>query len=111
MPSSADATNILDARDISRALRRMATEVLLLAGGTEQLVLIGIQRRGVELAERIGALIKEQKKAEIPIGACPGVAFGACARPASKWRRGCSRKNAGSTIVVSCRFTSSAAPS
>src|SRR3989475_10947113 len=51
--SRPDRTIILDARAMSRALQRMAVEGLELSHGTDDLVLIGIQRRGVELAERI----------------------------------------------------------
>jgi pyrimidine operon attenuation protein / uracil phosphoribosyltransferase len=54
---------------MSRALQRMAVEILELAHGTDDLVLIGIQRRGVELAERIAKLIKEQESADVPRGA------------------------------------------
>jgi pyrimidine operon attenuation protein / uracil phosphoribosyltransferase len=43
---------------MSRALQRMAVEIVEL-GGTEDLVLIGIQRRGVELAQRIAKLIEQ----------------------------------------------------
>ena len=56
--SVADERNtLLDARDIQRALQRMAKEVVDFAGGTDRLVLVGIQRRGVDLAQRLGALI------------------------------------------------------
>ena len=64
-----DRTTILDARALSRALQRMAVEVLELAHGTEHLVLIGIQRRGVELAERIAKLIEEDEGVVVPRGA------------------------------------------
>jgi len=47
----------------------MAVEVLELAHGTEHLVLIGIQRRGVELAERIAKLIEEDEGVVVPRGA------------------------------------------
>jgi pyrimidine operon attenuation protein / uracil phosphoribosyltransferase len=47
----------------------MAVEILELAHGTDDLVLIGIQRRGVELAQRIAALIKDQEGADVPRGA------------------------------------------
>src|SRR6266705_2637585 len=56
--SRPERTTILDARALSRALQRMAVEVLELAHGTDDLILIGIQRRGVELAERIAKLIE-----------------------------------------------------
>ncbi len=54
---------------MSRALQRMAVEILELAQGTDDLVLIGIQRRGVELAERIAKIIEKDEGAEVPRGA------------------------------------------
>ncbi len=47
----------------------MAVEVLELAQGTEDLLLIGIQRRGVELAERIAKFIEKDEGVEVPRGA------------------------------------------
>src|SRR5437588_5207030 len=67
--SRPDRTIILDARALSRALQRMAVEVLELARGTDRLVLIGIQRRGVELAERIAKLIEKDEGVIVPRGA------------------------------------------
>jgi pyrimidine operon attenuation protein / uracil phosphoribosyltransferase len=64
-----DRTTLLDARAMTRALQRMAVEVLELAQGTEDLLLIGIQRRGVELAERIARFIEKDEGVEIPRGA------------------------------------------
>ena len=55
-----DRTTLLDARAMSRALQRMAVEIVELAG-SEDLVLIGIQRRGVELAQRIARLIEQEE--------------------------------------------------
>ena len=54
---------------MSRALQRMAVEITELAHGTDDLVLIGIQRRGKELAERIAKLIDKEEGAQIPRGA------------------------------------------
>src|SRR6266513_4217263 len=68
-PRAEDRTTLLDARAMSRALQRMAVEILEQAQGTDDLVLIGIQRRGVELAERIAKLIKEQEGVDVPRGA------------------------------------------
>ncbi len=62
-------TQVLDARAMSRALQRMAVEIIELAHGTEDLVLIGIQRRGVELAQRIARLIEKEEGADVPRGA------------------------------------------
>ena len=54
---------------MSRALQRMAVEILELAHGTADLVLIGIQRRGVELAERIAKIIEKDEGVAVPRGA------------------------------------------
>lgn len=59
---------LLDANAIARALERMSHEIVQLAGGTDRLVLAGIRRRGVELAERLGRLIAEREGVEIPLG-------------------------------------------
>jgi len=64
-----ERTILLDARALSRALQRMAVEVLELTHGTADLVLIGIQRRGVELAERIATLIEKDEGVVLPRGA------------------------------------------
>ncbi|HXF94582.1 MAG TPA: bifunctional pyr operon transcriptional regulator/uracil phosphoribosyltransferase PyrR [Gemmatimonadales bacterium] len=60
---------LLDARAMSRALQRMAVEVLEQAQGTDDLVLVGIQRRGVELAERIARFIEKDEGVTVPRGA------------------------------------------
>ena len=69
MPPKSDRTILLDARAMSRALQRMAVEVAELAHGTADLLLIGIQRRGVELAERIARLIERDEGVAVPRGA------------------------------------------
>jgi len=67
--SSEIRTQVLDARAMSRALQRMAVEILELAHGTDDLLLVGIQRRGVELAERIATLIEKDEGVAVPRGA------------------------------------------
>ena len=67
MPSTPSI--VLDAKAMERALVRMADQIVELNGGTEQLVIVGIQRRGVELADRIAAIIAEREKVTIPRGA------------------------------------------
>ena len=52
-------TSLLDERALARTLARMATEIVERAHGTEKLVLVGIQRRGVELAGRLRRLIED----------------------------------------------------
>ncbi len=46
-------TVIMDARAIDRALARIAHEIVEETGGVNDLAIVGIQRRGVQLAERI----------------------------------------------------------
>jgi len=63
-----DRTTILDARAMMRALQRLAVEVLEQAEAGD-VVLVGIQRRGVELAERLGKLIEKDEGVTVPRGA------------------------------------------
>lgn len=60
---------VLDARAIERTLRRMADQIVELNGGTDNLVVVGIQRRGVQLADRIVNIIEQQEKTKIGKGA------------------------------------------
>src|ERR1035437_6593430 len=62
-------STVLDSRAFDRALRRMAEEIGELNNGTEGLVIVGIQRRGVQLAAQIVSNIGEREKAEVPQGA------------------------------------------
>jgi pyrimidine operon attenuation protein/uracil phosphoribosyltransferase len=68
-PAQLKSTILLDARALARALQRMAVEILELTHGTEGLVLVGIQRRGVELAERIARIIEKEEGGRVPRGA------------------------------------------
>ncbi|MBA3495974.1 MAG: bifunctional pyr operon transcriptional regulator/uracil phosphoribosyltransferase PyrR [Gemmatimonadota bacterium] len=65
MPSR---TPLLDERALGRTLVRMATEIVERAGGTDELVLVGIQRRGVELADRLKRLIDQSEASSISSG-------------------------------------------
>jgi pyrimidine operon attenuation protein/uracil phosphoribosyltransferase len=69
MARATKSTTLLDARALARALQRMAVEILELAHGTTDLVLVGIQRRGVELAERLARLIEREEGVSVPRGA------------------------------------------
>ncbi len=46
----------------------MAKEIVEFAGGTDRLVLVGIQRRGPELVERLGRQIEAAEGAPVPRG-------------------------------------------
>ncbi|HXE58642.1 MAG TPA: bifunctional pyr operon transcriptional regulator/uracil phosphoribosyltransferase PyrR [Gemmatimonadales bacterium] len=65
MPSR---TRILDARALGRTLTRMASEIVERCHGTEGLVLVGIQRRGVELAARLARLLAASEGVDVPCG-------------------------------------------
>ncbi len=62
------ARTILHEADISRALTRIAHEVLESNRGADDLVLLGIPTRGVALARRLGALIGEISGHPVPVG-------------------------------------------
>jgi len=66
MPGSSSV--LLDARAVERTLKRVADEIVELNEGTDGLVLVGIQRRGVQLADRLAALIQAREGATIPRG-------------------------------------------
>ena len=60
---------IMTPDEIRRATIRMSHEIVEKQAGTAGLVLIGIQRRGVPLAQRIAAGILEHESVEVPVGA------------------------------------------
>lgn len=60
---------VLDSRAVDRTLRRMADQILEAHAGADKLVLVGIQRRGVQLADRIARFIEEQEGATVARGA------------------------------------------
>jgi pyrimidine operon attenuation protein / uracil phosphoribosyltransferase len=68
-PASADGgRTVLDQRDISRALTRIAHEILERNKGADDLVLLGIPSRGVPLAQRVAAKIASVEGLEVPAG-------------------------------------------
>jgi pyrimidine operon attenuation protein / uracil phosphoribosyltransferase len=62
-------SRLLSADDVSRAIKRLAHELLEANHGADDLVLVGIQTRGVPLARRLAALIGEIEGTEVPAGA------------------------------------------
>jgi pyrimidine operon attenuation protein/uracil phosphoribosyltransferase len=59
---------ILDKESISRAIKRIAHEVLEKNKGAKDLCLIGIRNRGVYLAQRLHECIRDIEHKEIPVG-------------------------------------------
>lgn len=64
-----DPTTVLDARAVERTLKRIADEIVELNDGIEDLVVVGIQRRGVQLAQRIVTMIEKSEGGRVPSGA------------------------------------------
>ena len=66
--ASAGVTTVLGETEIARALTRIAHEVLERNQGSSGLLLAGLRRRGVPLAERLAALIEQFEGVRVPIG-------------------------------------------
>ena len=64
----AQGAKIMDKEAIRRAIQRIAHEILEKNKGTDDLCLIGIRNRGDILAKRLGAVIQEIEKKDIPVG-------------------------------------------
>ncbi|PVE95647.1 MULTISPECIES: bifunctional pyr operon transcriptional regulator/uracil phosphoribosyltransferase PyrR [unclassified Microbacterium] len=63
------ARTVLHEADVSRALTRIAHEILESNRGAENLVLLGIPTRGVTLAHRLSRLIGEIAQTPVAVGA------------------------------------------
>ncbi len=60
---------VLDARGVTRALERMAAELVEHVGDEKLLYLVGVQTRGVPLARRLARLVAGATGHEPPVGA------------------------------------------
>jgi pyrimidine operon attenuation protein / uracil phosphoribosyltransferase len=60
---------VMDADRMSRALTRMAHEILERNRGLDELALVGIRTRGVPLARRIARTLKDINGDDVPTGA------------------------------------------
>lgn len=59
---------IMDESAMARAITRISHEIIERNNGVDDLVLIGIQRRGIPLARRIAEKIKEVEGKEVQVG-------------------------------------------
>ena len=59
---------VMDADRVSRSLTRIAHEILERNRGVENLALVGIRARGVPIAERLAAVLKDLTGVEVPTG-------------------------------------------
>ena len=59
---------IMDTDAMRRAIVRIAHEIIERNKGVDNVVLVGIRTRGVPIAERLAAAIKEIENVELPVG-------------------------------------------
>ena len=60
---------VMDADRMSRALTRIAHEILERNRGLDEIALVGIRSRGVPLARRVARIIRDITQHEVPTGA------------------------------------------
>jgi pyrimidine operon attenuation protein/uracil phosphoribosyltransferase len=63
-----EKSQIMSVTEIERTVQRLAHEIVEKTGGTKDLALIGIRRRGVPLAQTIALAIRGTEKADVPVG-------------------------------------------
>ncbi|MDR2529433.1 MAG: bifunctional pyr operon transcriptional regulator/uracil phosphoribosyltransferase PyrR [Synergistaceae bacterium] len=63
-----EKAKIMDAQAMDRALSRIAHQIIEKNKGASDVVLIGIQRRGVPLARRLARNIEKAEGGKIPVG-------------------------------------------
>jgi pyrimidine operon attenuation protein/uracil phosphoribosyltransferase len=61
-------TDVLSADDVARATRRMAHEIIERNQGLADVVLIGMERGGVPIAEALAQALSEIEGVEVPLG-------------------------------------------
>ena len=59
---------LMSASEIERTLVRLAHEIVEESGGVDGLAFVGIRRRGVPLAERLGRLVERIEGVPAPVG-------------------------------------------
>ena len=68
MPEYKSKAAIMDGEQMTRALRRIAHEIIEHNGGSDSVVIVGIQRRGVQLAEKVVSAIEAIEGKEVATG-------------------------------------------
>jgi pyrimidine operon attenuation protein/uracil phosphoribosyltransferase len=59
---------VLDAEAIRRALTRIAHEIVERNQGADDVVLVGVMNKGVPLAHRLAAKLRELEELPVPVG-------------------------------------------
>ena len=65
---AAKPTTVLDSRALARTLRRMADEIVELFDGVDNLIFVGIQRRGVQLSDSLADILDDREQVKVPRG-------------------------------------------
>ncbi len=63
-----EKAQIMSASEIERTIVRLAHEIVEKNNGAENLGLVGIERRGVPLAQRLAKIVGRIEKVEVPVG-------------------------------------------
>ncbi len=66
--SMMEKAEIMDKEQMRRALVRIAHEIVERNKGLDDVILVGIQKRGVPLAERLAAILSEIEKVDVVVG-------------------------------------------
>jgi len=82
-------TIIMDDKGMRRSLLKIAHEILARNEGAENLALLGLQTRGVFMAQRIAAMIVETEGVTVPVGVLDVTMY----RDDFRNNHGCQREN------------------
>lgn len=63
-----EKAQLMSAAEIDRTLQRLAHEIVEKSGGTKNLAMIGIRRRGVPLAQRVAQRMRGIDGVDVPVG-------------------------------------------
>src|SRR5258708_35423981 len=68
LPNLRQKAQLMSASEIERTLVRLVHEIIENNNGATDLGLVGIRRRGVFLAQRLGQMIGRIEKTQVPVG-------------------------------------------
>jgi pyrimidine operon attenuation protein/uracil phosphoribosyltransferase len=68
LPNLREKAQLMSASEIERTLVRLAHEIIEKNNGAKDIGLVGIRRRGVFIAQRLGEMISRIEKSPVPVG-------------------------------------------
>jgi pyrimidine operon attenuation protein/uracil phosphoribosyltransferase len=68
LPELREKAQLMSESEIERTLVRLAHEIMEKNNGSKDLGLVGVQRRGVPMAQRLAKLIQRIEKTPVPVG-------------------------------------------